>query len=89
MLQQDYAEWEHIIVDCGSTDNSMDLLSELAHERLRVFQVPFCGVANGRNIGIAKAKGNIISILDSDDYASPHRLIMQVNILLPCPILLE
>jgi len=85
MLRQDYVDWEHIVVDCGSTDNSMEILSEVAHKRLRVFQVPFCGVANGRNIGIAKAKGDIISILDSDDYASPQRLTKQVNILLSMP----
>lgn len=85
MLRQDYVDWEHIVVDCGSTDDSMHILSEIAHERLRVFQVPFCGVASGRNIGIAKAKGDIIAILDSDDYALPQRLSEQVNVLVSLP----
>ena len=82
MLRQDYVDWEHIIVDCGSTDASIYILSELNHERLRVFQVPFCGVSAGRNIGIEKARGDLIAILDADDYALPNRLTEQVNILL-------
>ena len=85
MLRQDYVDWEHVVVDCGSTDNSMDILSVVAHKRLRVFQVPFCGVAKSRNIGISKAKGGIIAILDSDDYALPQRLTKQVNLLLSRP----
>jgi len=85
IVQQSYFDWEHIVIDCGSTDNSIDILSQVAHRRLRVFQVPFCGVADGRNIGIAKAKGDIIAILDSDDYALPERLSKQVNILVSMP----
>jgi len=85
MLRQDYVDWEHIVVDCGSTDHSMDILSVEAHDRLRVVQVPFCGVAKSRNIGIAKAKGDIIAILDSDDYSLAQRLTKQVNMLLVRP----
>ena len=85
VLRQDYVDWEHIVIDCGSTDDSLNILSEIAHDRLRVLQVPFCGVAEGRNIGISQAKGNIIAVLDSDDYALPQRLTKQVNALISMP----
>ncbi|MEK7854623.1 MAG: glycosyltransferase, partial [Acidobacteriota bacterium] len=85
MLRQEYVDWEHIIVDCGSTDDSIKILSDAAHERLRVFRVPFCGVSSGRNIGIERAKGDIIAILDSDDCALPQRLSAQVSILSSMP----
>ncbi len=85
VLRQDYGEWEHIVIDCGSTDNSLNILSQIAHDRLRLLQVPFCGVAAARNIGISEARGQIIAVLDSDDYALPQRLTRQVNTLLSMP----
>jgi glycosyltransferase involved in cell wall biosynthesis len=85
VLRQEYTNWEHIIVDCGSTDDSLDILAKLNHKRLRVIQIPFCGVASGRNLGIEKANGDIIAILDSDDYSLPQRLTEQVDILLTMP----
>lgn len=85
VLEQDYANWEHIVIDCGSTDDSLEILARIAHRRLRVIQVPFCGVAEARNIGISEAKGEIIAVLDSDDYALPRRLTKQVNVLVSMP----
>jgi len=85
VLRQDYVDWEHIVIDCGSSDGSLNILSQIAHDRLRVLQVPFCGVAEARNIGISHAKGKIIAVLDSDDYALPQRLTKQVNALISMP----
>jgi hypothetical protein len=78
MLRQTYEGWEHIVVECGSTDGSVGLLEALAHPRLRVMHVPFCGVAKGRTLGIAEARGDLIAILDADDSAMPDRLARQV-----------
>ncbi len=69
------------MVDCGSTDATIDILTNFRHGRLRVVQVPFCGVAKARNIGIDHAHGEIIVILDSDDIAFPNRLRTQVEAL--------
>ncbi len=85
MLQQDYDNWEHIIVDCGSTDGSADLVRSMGHPRLRLCEASFCSVSEGRNIGIAESKGEIISILDSDDAALPHRLSRQVEVMVNRP----
>lgn len=68
---QTYSNWECIIVDDGSTDNSLEVVQELANidARIRVFErhrepkgAPTC-----RNIGIQEAKGDFILFLDSDD----------------------
>jgi glycosyltransferase involved in cell wall biosynthesis len=80
MLRQQHQRWEHIVVDCGSNDGSLDLLDSLAHPRLRVLRVPFCGVAKGRRIGINEARGDLVAILDADDCAMPDRLARQVRV---------
>ena len=81
MLGQDFQRWEHIVVDCGSTDGSVELVESLAHPRLRLLRVPFCGVAEGRGRGIAEAAGELVAVLDADDCALPDRLTTQVRVL--------
>jgi GT2 family glycosyltransferase len=80
-VTQDYQNWEHIIVDCGSTDGSVDLVNSLAHDRLRLIRTEFCGVADGRRIGISHARGTLLAVLDSDDVWRADRLSRQVEIL--------
>jgi len=82
LLCQTYQNWEHIIVDCGSSDGSFEEACSFQHNRLKVFKIPFCGISEGRNYGIQKSSGKIIAILDSDDQAAPDRLMLQVNALL-------
>lgn len=48
------------------------------HSRLRLIQVPFCGVSEARDIAIRSARGEYIAILDSDDVARRERLTRQV-----------
>jgi glycosyltransferase involved in cell wall biosynthesis len=85
VLAQRYERWEHVVVDCGSTDGSLELLESLEHGRLRVLRVPFCGVARGRMHGIEAAKGDLVAVLDADDAALPHRLGSQVEVLAAQP----
>jgi glycosyltransferase involved in cell wall biosynthesis len=82
VLSQNYNNWEHIVVDCGSNDNTIKILSAVAHERLRVLEIPVCGVGVARNIAIGEAKGEIIAILDSDDVCFPDRINLQVKALI-------
>jgi glycosyltransferase involved in cell wall biosynthesis len=81
VLQQSFDSWEHIIVDCGSTDNSRQILESLKHPRLRIIDENFCGVARARNIAIRNARGTFCAILDADDLALPYRLALQVDLL--------
>lgn len=79
VLGQTFDSWEHIIVDCASTDLSTKYIKENTHDKLRFFEIGFCGVAEGRNFAISKARGVICAILDSDDMMMPDRLKLQVD----------
>ena len=71
MLSQTYADWELLIVDDCSKDNSKELLFNIEKKDPRV-KVTFLdnniGSAEARNIAIRQAKGKYIAFLDSDDY---------------------
>jgi glycosyltransferase involved in cell wall biosynthesis len=79
VLCQDYQNWEHIVVDVGSTDGSIAILREMQHPRLKVLNIPYCGVSESRNFAIAQAEGEFIAILDADDAALPGRLRTQMQ----------
>lgn len=67
--KQTIKELEIIIVNDGSTDNSQQIIDELAAEdsRIRTYTLPKKGVSMARNTGIANARGKYIYFMDSDD----------------------
>lgn len=69
VLAQKYDNVEHIIMDGGSTDGTLALLSAYPH--LQVFSESDYGVYDGLNKGIGISKGEIIGQLNSDDYYQP------------------
>ncbi|HBH47115.1 MAG TPA: glycosyl transferase [Bacteroidales bacterium] len=63
---------EHIIVDGGSTDGTVDLLGTYESKKSKVIYGPDRGVYDGMNKGLAAASGNVVGFLNSDDfYPSP------------------
>ena len=70
LLKQTLNEIEIVIVDDGSTDNSLEIAKELANDFncIRVFHQKNKGVYNARNFGINHARGKYIFFLDSDDF---------------------
>ena len=66
VLHQDYPHFEHIIVDGGSTDGTLDIVQRYPH--LRVISEPDQGVYDALNKGIRLAQGEIIGHLNSDDF---------------------
>ena len=70
VLNQDYPPVEHIIMDGGSTDGTLDILNSYSH--LTVISQPDHGMYDAINKGIRMAKGNIIGIRNSDDYYEPN-----------------
>lgn len=66
---QTYSNWELILIDDGSKDNSLQICEEFAHEdnRIKVFHQENAGVSRARNLGLNKSTGIWISFLDSDD----------------------
>ena len=75
VLAQDYAEWELIIVDDGSTDRTPEILRALtADRRIRSISTENCGAASARNQGLAAGQGEYIAYLDSDNSWRPDFL---------------
>jgi glycosyltransferase involved in cell wall biosynthesis len=68
ILNQTYPDWELIIVDDGSTDNTKEILTPiLADKRIKYIYQDNAGVCAARNNGASVAKGDYLIFLDSDD----------------------
>lgn len=84
VLKQSYDDFELIIVDDGSKDNSLSIAQEFARQdhRIRIFvNQQNLGVAKTRNRAIREAQGEYIACLDNDDVALPTRLAEQFHFL--------
>lgn len=79
VMNQTYANWELIIVDDCSTDNTDEILSEINDPRIRILKNEVnSGAAVSRNIALRTAKGKWIAFLDSDDLWMPDKLKKQL-----------
>lgn len=74
IIAQTYADWEMILVDDGSTDDSGLICDnyERNDERIKVLHQENQGVSSARNKGIEEAKGSHIIFIDSDDWIEPE-----------------
>ena len=71
VLGQDYAPLEHIVIDGGSSDNTLDVLRAY-QDRLTFLSEPDKGQADAVNKGFERARGSILGWLNSDDIYEPH-----------------
>ena len=72
---QTYMNWEVLIVDNYSTDNTDEMINGLNDERIKLFKIHNNGViAVSRNLGIQHALGEYVAFLDSDDWWAPRKL---------------
>ena len=79
VLAQTYQNWELLIVEDCSTDNTMEVLSTFDDERIKVFvNERNSGAALSRNFALRQAKGRWIAFLDSDDIWHPQKLEKQI-----------
>jgi glycosyltransferase involved in cell wall biosynthesis len=83
VLHQTYKNFELIIVDNNSSDNSLKIIKSFKDERIKLFKIRNKGIiAKSRNLGIKKSKSRWIAFLDSDDFWFKKKLeIVQKNIL--------
>lgn len=82
VLNQTYSNWELIIVDDFSVDNTKHIINRYTKEDIRVksiFQQNNQGAASARNKGIENSEGSYIAFLDSDDVWFEKKLEKQVN----------
>src|SRR5215472_1421850 len=81
VFAQTYRDWEIVLIDDGSTDNTGAVAQPYrlrAPERLRYFYQENQGLPAARNAAIRHARGELIAILDADDVWKPERLVYSV-----------
>ena len=78
VLAQDYRDFELIVVDDGSTDDTDDILNSYRGD-IMVFRQENQGVSAARNRGLSEAFGRFIAFLDSDDLWLPQKLFQQIK----------
>ncbi len=78
VFAQTYTDWELIIIDDGSTDNSVFVVEAMLHDgslkNVHVIKQSNAGVSTTRNRGVALAQGEYVCFLDADDWWDEHFL---------------
>lgn len=82
ILNQTFKDFEFIIIDDGSTDDSLSIIRSYKDPRIRFIQNEKNeGLIYSLNLGLSKAKGEYIARMDADDLSMPERFAEQVNYL--------
>lgn len=78
ILAQSFEDFELLVVDDGSTDNTLALAQSIGDKRIRVERLPANkGRATARNMALGRARGRYLAWMDADDIAMSHRLEVQ------------
>jgi len=84
VLSQTYRNFELIVIDDGSTDNTSRIIHKYKN-KIRYFSQLHSGVSTARNLGLEKSEGTWVAFLDSDDYWLPRKLERQMQCLAENP----
>lgn len=79
VLNQTHQKIELIVVDDGSTDNSLAKLASISDQRLKIIKQKNAGVSSARNTGVKASSANWVSFLDADDEYKPTFLEEIIN----------
>jgi glycosyltransferase involved in cell wall biosynthesis len=85
ILCQTFKDFEFIIINDGSTDNSLEIIKSYSDHRIILLDQKNSGLSNALNIAIKSAKGSYIARMDADDISHPNRLELQYNYLTAHP----
>jgi len=75
---QTYQNWEVILQDGGSTDDTIAIAESLADARIQIHQEKDTGLYDAMNKGISKTKGGIVGILNSDDVYAHAKVLEKI-----------
>lgn len=88
--KQTYTHWEMLVVDDCSTDNSAEIVKQMAQEDLRIrylkTEKPSGSPTMPRNIALDNARGQYIAFLDADDLWMPEKLEEQLAFMAAVPV---
>jgi glycosyltransferase involved in cell wall biosynthesis len=80
VLKQTYGNLELIVVNNGSTDNSLKVVEKYGSQILLIDQANL-GQSGARNSGLSVAKGDLVAFLDADDFWEPNKLEIQIQLI--------
>ncbi|WP_067149695.1 glycosyltransferase family 2 protein [Pseudotamlana agarivorans] len=80
VLNQDYPNLEHLIIDGASSDNTLNIVKDLQkkHDHITLISEPDQGIYDALNKGISKATGNVIGFVHSDDFLASEDVVSQI-----------
>ena len=81
VLEQTYTDFEVLVINDGSTDNTQEWISQIGDSRIRLICQTNLGLAGARNTGIREAQGEYLAFLDADDLWESTKLAQQVQAL--------
>jgi teichuronic acid biosynthesis glycosyltransferase TuaG len=86
ILNQIHQNWELIVINDGSTDNTKDIISGYKDSRIQYFYHPNRGISKTRNVGLERMKGDYFCFLDADDFLPPGSLESRLKVFQNNPI---